>query len=142
MISKPKLYIIIAIVVIVILVGVYFSGKSAGSTLDSTPLPADDPSNEGKISAKDSQTIESVVDAMQKDMDGINLTHDNEPYQKLLQMSDTLFVATVKAFNNKYGSVGTLSEWIAGEKPDAILGRSTIALFDSINSRLERLGLK
>lgn len=146
LLGKNKMFIVIilAVVIIGIFVFIYFIGRrSAKTKIEQVQLPSDQPGG-GKITAEQNTLIRNISTALHDDMDGLNLnvfSRNMEPYNQLLQTSDTLFVAVYNDFNTLYGSEGdgTLADWIRGEKSFDSNWRNTAY---SILERMNRLNLR
>jgi hypothetical protein len=141
--SKLTLYIIIAVVVIGLLVFIYFIGRRSGKVkIEQVELPQDQPGGQ-LLTSTDSAKIRQVAQGLYNDLKGVSWGfHDAKPYNDLLQMSDTLFVAVYNDFNNLYGSEGkgTLRDWIKDDY--AWIGSNSLPLSKAILDRMDKLGLR
>lgn len=112
--AKYTVIAITIVVVILIILSVYFTGKKAGKQgkIRIIDLPSD---NGGTI---DPNKIRRIATELYNDMYGYNYRgHDMRAYQDFAMLSDTEFVAVYNDYNNQYYSLGsgTLKEWIMDE---------------------------
>lgn len=139
--SNKTILIVIAIVVVFI-VGIAFFYYRKGKkqvTIQKPPLdnPNSDSPENNPFAVSDAQ-ITSIVDALHRDMDGLNWNgHDVQPYQDLNALSDSDFSRVYNVFNSKYQSDSgeTLKQWIESES--YVFDDVT----DSIKQRMGRLNL-
>ena len=123
--STLKLYLLGFIFLIIIIVGVYFAGKnnSEDKPPENNNVP-DDNDFGVKLSNLDKYKLTEIVDNLYNDIKGYNLwTHEVSILDELLLLSDTLFVAAVNYWNNKYYSSFkmTLKEALEDETGDGYL---------------------
>lgn len=141
-----KTQLIIAGVVLVLLIAafiyVYHKGKSTTSI---APIVKDTPGsndpNNNPAGTSDSE-IKMLAGKLFSDMDGVNVwSHDEEPYQQLLTLSDTDFEKVYNEFNadHQASSGQTLRQWIDNE--DAYWGSQFSVLKESILNRMDKLNL-
>jgi hypothetical protein len=119
---KTKLYIVVAVFVILLSFGIFIyirgkaAGKLAGSVNQSTPVI-----DNGNISLGSFVTnadIETLVQSVHDDMNGLNITgHSSDTWSKVLQLSDTDFIALNNEFNLKFQqSTGQdFKQWVQSE---------------------------
>lgn len=141
--SKTTLYIIIAVVVLGLFIFIYFIGRrSAKINVEQVTLPSDQPGGY-KLSPQEVEYVNQTAQALHRDMDGINWSHDDQPYQNFLSSSDTVFVAIYNQFNKLFSNEneGTLREWLESE-----VGGSWNPQFNKIRmfiiERMDRLNLR
>jgi hypothetical protein len=142
--SKYAIYVIIAVVVIGVLVFIYFVGRRSGKVkIEQVDLPSDQPGG-SVLTSQDNAKVRTIAQQLHDDMDGLNFSHQLKPYEDLLTLNDTLFVAVYNDFNNLFGAEnkGTLRQWISDETSDWWWGTSFSSLVKSIIARMDRLNLR
>ena len=142
--KKTKTYLIVAgiVLLIIIAVGIWFyrKGKKQVTIL---PPPLDNPNSTGDTKNNPysvaSASITELSERLYDDMKGFNVWRDNEPYKKLIGLSDTDFVKVYNAFNTAHQSEGngTLKGWLQDESG---IGEFS-TLKDEILTRMGRLNL-
>ncbi len=145
-----KLYIWLAITIVILLLTVFYVGKnwyriSGPGTVD---LPNDDPTGNGNGNTNeltDSQKakVSNVTDALYKDINNWNFFHESKPYQDLLSLSDTLFVAVWNEWNKKHYKDGNLRKRLLDEWGNSVIWYHTefTALKTSIIAKMDKLNL-
>lgn len=107
---------IIAVIIIVglILLGVYFWGRSSKDNPNTNKVPKENK----ELTEEQNERLKSLAQLMHKDMDGINLSWDEDLYRTALNLPNSELVALYNWFNSMYevGSGETLIDWLKSEQ--------------------------
>lgn len=118
-----KKYVYIPLIIIMIILIIYFAGKKAGkkaATIGMMALPNDQPWGSA-LTQEEGVLVRKIAGDLYDDLKGWSWKVRNyEPYQKLTEASDTLFVAVYNDFNQNFAAEkiekwGTLRQWIEDE---------------------------
>jgi hypothetical protein len=141
--SKTTIILIVVIVVIGFIVFIYFIGRrSAKVKIEQVPLPTDQP-NGSQINSSDASHVRQISQAIHDDLSGISWGfHNAQPYNDMLSLSDTLFVAVYNDFNNLFSAEndGTMRDWLKSDY--AWIGSTWSTVVNSVLLRMDKLGLR
>ncbi len=129
------------LLLIIIMVWVYFSGKSKGKQQGGINIsnPVTDPVS-GSSSVSESE-IRSLAGELYNDMKGLNFFgHNLEPWQRLLSYSDTDFIRVNNEFNLRYqqSSRQSFKVWVENESGN--IWWSTVK--DTVLRKISKLNIR
>ena len=105
---KKPLIIILSVMGIALIL--FFIGKKAGSThIEQIPLPEDQPGTD--LSVEEQQRVRQIAMDLNSILKGWSLDiffRRSDPYDEMLLLNDTLFVAVYNDYNQNFGDGETL----------------------------------
>jgi len=113
--AKYKMWLIIAVTVVIIIAIVYFVGRKKGREARKDVLP--EKVTKG-IDNTEARAAEEFADKLYQDMKGLNFwSHDMDLWNAFLRTTDRIMIATSNYFNQKYGKskTDTLYQWLKDE---------------------------
>ena len=151
-ISKTQIYLIIAgvalLIVIIIGIVIYRSGKKSGLVAGAINLssPVNDNPN-GAVTGPQASVAElkTLAQTIHDDMDGGNLTHNIDAWNRVLVLSDSDFIKLYNEFDFDFQkeSGQTLRGWIESETSYYVpfLGTQWGSTKDALLARMNKLNL-
>lgn len=135
---------IFILIVAVIFFLVYRAGKKKGGINISNPIidNPDDTNNQGEQLSE--TEIQQLASDVYNDMDGLNLSHDSDIWNRVLAMSDTDFVRLNNAFNTKFqkDSDESFYSWVKNESSITALGFSWPDVQQILLKKFSKLNIK
>lgn len=137
-IQKLKTPLIIILSVLGVALILFFIGKKAGSTfIEQIPLPSDQPGED--LSEEEQKKVRQIAIDLHRALKGWALDiffRKSNPYNQMLLLNDTLFVAVYNDYNQNFGDGETLRSWIENDwyfsKSDA--GTAVVLILERMNN--------
>jgi hypothetical protein len=115
LLAKQKFWIIGAILVVLLLLGIYWWGKRTGSSSKFGTLPEEIKGNEDATGTELDKGA-SLAERLYNDMKGANVMgHDGALWDEFCIADDRTITVTYNTFNQKYGGGETLYQWMDNE---------------------------
>lgn len=108
-------YLKLGAVILVVLVAIWFWGRSyAKHNFPDHPVP-DNPTNDpDELTDQEKKKAENLADDLYEELDGWNAWYDTDVFESFSKTTDRVFIATYNQFNDKYYNEAgkTLKQWI------------------------------